>query len=58
MSSRLSQASHPDCRAIDKRLTTRLAAAKLRFPEACVEDIDFRAARNLDRRATMALAQG
>lgn len=42
----------------DKRLTTRLAAAKLRFPEACVEDIDFRAARNLDRRATMALAQG
>ncbi|WP_433762305.1 IS21-like element helper ATPase IstB [Brucella anthropi] len=42
----------------DKRLTARLAAAKLRFPEACVEDIDFYAARNLDRRATMALAQG
>lgn len=42
----------------DKRLTARLVAAKLRFPEACVEDIDFHAARNLDRRATMALAQG
>lgn len=42
----------------DKRLTARLAAAKLRFAEACVEDIDFYAARNLDRRATMALAQG
>ncbi|KAB2667650.1 AAA family ATPase [Brucella tritici] len=42
----------------DKRLTARLVAAKLRFPEACVEDIDFHAARNLDRRSTMALAQG
>ena len=42
----------------DKRLTGRLAAAKLRFPEACIEDIDFRSARNLDRRSTMALAQG
>ncbi len=42
----------------DKRLASRLAAAKLRFPQACVEDIDFRTPRNLDRRATMALAQG
>ncbi|MGP3713397.1 ATP-binding protein [Brucella sp. RRSP16] len=42
----------------DKRLTARLVAAKLRFPEASVEDIDFHAARNLDRRATTALAQG
>ena len=42
----------------DKRLTARLVVAKLRFPEACVEDIDFHAARNLDRRATIALAQG
>jgi DNA replication protein DnaC len=41
----------------DKRLTNRLAAAKLRFPQACVEDIDFAAQRKLDRRSTMALAQ-
>lgn len=42
----------------DKRLTNRLAAARLRFPEACVEDIDFATHRNLDRRSTLALAQG
>lgn len=42
----------------DKRLTNRLAAAKLRFPQACIEDIDFAASRKLDRRNTMALAQG
>lgn len=33
----------------DKRLTNRLAAAKLRFVDACIEDIDF---------ATLQLAQG
>ncbi|WP_353000921.1 ATP-binding protein [Mesorhizobium sp. M0808] len=32
--------------------------AKLRFPEAWIEDIDFAAPRGLDRRNTMALAQG
>lgn len=42
----------------DKRLGNRLAAAKLRFPQACIEDIDFTTKRNLDRRNTMALAQG
>lgn len=42
----------------DKRLTNRLAAAKLRFPQACVEDIDFAGQRKLDRRSTMTLAQG
>lgn len=42
----------------DKRLTNRLAAAKLRFPQACVEDIDFASQRKLERRSTMALAQG
>lgn len=42
----------------DKRLTNRLAAARLRFPQACIEDIDFTPRRNLDRRSTMALAQG
>lgn len=36
----------------DKRVRIQLASAKLRFPEASIEDID------LDRRNTMALAQG
>jgi DNA replication protein DnaC len=42
----------------DRRLTNRLAAAKLRFAEACIEDIDFAARRGLDRRHTLQLAQG
>ncbi len=42
----------------DKRIRNRLASAKLRFAQACIEDIDFSAARGLDRRNTMALAQG
>lgn len=42
----------------DKRVRNRLASARLRFPEACIEDIDFAAPRGLDRRSTMALAQG
>lgn len=42
----------------DKRLGNRLPAAKLRFPEASIEDIDFTKKRGLDRRNTMALAQG
>ncbi|WP_181150010.1 ATP-binding protein, partial [Ensifer aridi] len=42
----------------DKRVRNRLASAKLRFPEASIEDIDFAAPRGLDRRNTMALAQG
>lgn len=42
----------------DKRVKNRLVAAKLRFPEACIEDIDFAAPRGLDRRNIMALAQG
>jgi DNA replication protein DnaC len=42
----------------DKRLRNRLAAAKLRFPEACIEDIHFATPRGLDRRNTLALAQG
>lgn len=40
----------------DKRVRNRLASARLRFPEACIEDIDFAAPRGLDRRSTMALA--
>jgi len=42
----------------DKRLTNRLAIAKLRFPDACIENIDFAAQRGLDRRQLLALAQG
>jgi DNA replication protein DnaC len=42
----------------DRRLTNRLAAAKLRFVDACIEDIDFGARRGLDRRNTLQLAQG
>ena len=42
----------------DKRVRNRLAAAKLRFPEASIEDIDFATPRGLDRRNMMALAQG
>src|SRR6266849_866670 len=39
-----------------RRLALRLKAAKLR-QEACVEDIDFRAPRGLDRSVIMGLAQ-
>jgi DNA replication protein DnaC len=42
----------------DRRLTNRLAAAKLRFADACIENIDFSAHRGLDRRNTLSLAQG
>ena len=42
----------------DKRLTNRLAAAKLRHGDACIENIDFAAKRGLDRRSTLQLAQG
>jgi DNA replication protein DnaC len=41
----------------DKRLTTRLRAAKLRQP-ASVEDVDYRAARGLDRALFLKLAEG
>ena len=42
----------------DKRLANRLRVAKLRFANACIEDIDFAAERDLDRRAVLSLAQG
>jgi DNA replication protein DnaC len=42
----------------DKRLTNRLAVARLRFADACIENIDFAAHRGLDRRNTLSLAQG
>jgi DNA replication protein DnaC len=34
----------------DRRLKTRLRAARLRFVQACAEDVDFTATRGLDRR--------
>lgn len=42
----------------DKRLSNRLAASKLRFADACIENIDLAAHRGLDKRNTMSLAQG
>jgi DNA replication protein DnaC len=41
----------------DKRLTTRLRYAKLR-QQACAEDVDYRAARGLDRALFLKLVQG
>ena len=41
----------------DKRLTTRLRAAKLR-QQASVEDVDYRAARGLDRALFQKLSTG
>lgn len=42
----------------DKRFANRLRNARMRFPNACVEDIDFAASRGLDRRQILSLAQG
>ena len=42
----------------DKRFANRLRNAKMRFPNACVEDINFAAPRGLDRRQILSLAQG
>src|ERR1700689_2067662 len=41
----------------DKRLTARLRGAKLR-QQASVEDVDYRAARGLDRALFLKLAEG
>jgi DNA replication protein DnaC len=42
----------------DRRLQRLLKAAKLKVSEACVEDIDWRASRGLDRSVVTALAGG
>jgi DNA replication protein DnaC len=42
----------------DKRLARLLKAAKLKVSSACVEDIDWRASRTLDRSVVSALAGG
>jgi DNA replication protein DnaC len=41
----------------NRKLTTLLKGAKLRFPQACPEDIDFRTARGLSREAILSLCQ-
>ncbi|MDB4112156.1 IS21-like element helper ATPase IstB [Yoonia sp.] len=41
-----------------KRFNNRLRNAKMRFPNACIEDVNFAASRGLDRRQVLALAQG
>ena len=42
----------------DKRFANRIRNAKMRFPNACIEDVDFRTSRGLDRRQILSLAQG
>ncbi len=42
----------------DTRFANRLRNARMRFPNACIEDIDFAAPRGLDRRQILSLAQG
>lgn len=42
----------------DKRFSNRVRNAKMRFPNACIEDVDFTASRGLDRRQILSLAQG
>jgi DNA replication protein DnaC len=43
-------------RRMDRRLQTRLRFARLRHPQACPEDIDYRAPRGLDRALIVALS--
>ena len=42
----------------DKRQTRLLKAAHLKYPQACIEDIDSRPGRGLERSAVMSLALG
>jgi len=42
----------------DRRLGNKLRSARLRFADACIEDIDFTAHRGIDRRNILSLAQG
>ena len=42
----------------DKRFANRIRNAKMRFPDACIEDVSFAADRGLDRRQILSLAQG
>lgn len=42
----------------DKRFANRLRNARMRFPNACIEDVEFSTSRGLDRRQILSLAQG
>jgi DNA replication protein DnaC len=42
----------------DRRLANRLASARLRFADACIENVNFAASRGIDRRQILSLAQG
>jgi len=42
----------------DRRQARLLKAAQLKYPQACIEDIDSRSGRGLDRSAVMSLALG
>jgi len=42
----------------DKRFANRIRNAKMRFPDACIEDVSFATDRGLDRRQVLSLAQG
>lgn len=42
----------------DRRLTYRLRNARLRHNDACIEDVDYRAPRHLDKALYQQLAQG
>ncbi|WP_419739225.1 IS21-like element helper ATPase IstB [Ruegeria sp.] len=42
----------------DKRFANRIRNAKMRFPDACIEDAKFTSDRGLDRRQILSLAQG
>ncbi len=42
----------------DKRFANRIRNAKMRFPDACIEDVSFATDRSLDRRQVLSLAQG
>ena len=44
-------------RRMDRRLQTRLRFARLRHPQACPEDIDYRTPRGLDRTLIATLTQ-
>ena len=42
----------------DRRLTRLLKSARLKYPQAAIEDIDSRPSRGVDRRAVLSLALG
>ena len=42
----------------DKRFSNRIRNAKMRFPDACIENVNFASSRGLDRHQILSLAQG